>query len=264
MSSENKIKETPVFLQLFLSLAGLGQGRVGWSGSKTQKGGGEEGGAEGPLFPCVSTGLSGLLSSWPDPISPDSHSPVWQGPQSQHSPEPINPPHREKSRDARRRQWPNWLRQLWRPRDTAVQRRNLCLPSEDIVLLSWGSKIWIPNCNDILEMSYKEASSCLPLSLAVAMAAATEEGLIKCLTALASMTEDSVAVVHLPKLCAYRLTSPELSLELSLKELPQTAHHGWTSCHPGKNWAYTSLCVNEILDTVVVRGSVVTKKIRNR
>lgn len=68
------------------------------------------------------------------------------------------------------------------------------------------------------------------------------------------MTEDSIALSHLPKLCAHRLTSHEFSWELSLKELLKATHLGWTFSHLGKNEAYPNLCVNEIrsLDTMVV------------
>lgn len=84
-------------------------------------------------------------------------------------------------------------------------------------------------------MSHKEASSRLSLSGAVTVAAATEEGLIKGLTAPGNRDgglEDSIALF--PKLCAHKLTS-EFSLELLVKELLKASHHGWNSSHPGKN-----------------------------
>lgn len=95
----------------------------------------------------------------------------------------------------------------------------MCFLFEDIVLFFRGFKIWIFNCNDILEMFYKEVFSCLFLSLVVVMVIVIEEGFIKCLIVLVSMIEDLVVVVYFFKLCIYRLIFFEFLLELLLKEL---------------------------------------------
>lgn len=113
-------------------------------------------------------------------------------------------------------------------------------------------------------MFYKEVFSCLFLSLVVVMVIVIEEGFIKCLIVLVSMIEDLVVVVYFFKLCVYRLIFFEFLLELLLKELFWMVYYGWIFCYLGKNWVYISLCVSERLDIVVVWGSVVIKKIRNR